>query len=75
LYLARRGLGGTGENIPRKGGRGITKSDLLIINKIDLAPIVGASLEVASPMTSLSCLSGWWETSNHPRESQRCGWI
>ncbi|MBC7752424.1 MAG: urease accessory protein UreG, partial [Candidatus Saccharibacteria bacterium] len=32
--------------IPRKGGPGITKSDLLIINKIDLAPMVGASLEV-----------------------------
>ena len=35
-----------GDKIPRKGGPGITKSDLLIINKIDLAPIVGASLEV-----------------------------
>jgi len=35
-----------GDKIPRKGGPGITKSDLLIINKIDLAPFVGASLEV-----------------------------
>ncbi|MFT7235391.1 MAG: urease accessory protein [Methylophagaceae bacterium] len=35
-----------GEKIPRKGGPGITRSDLLIINKIDLAPYVGASLEV-----------------------------
>ncbi len=35
-----------GEKIPRKGGPGITKSDLLIINKIDLAPMVGASLEI-----------------------------
>jgi len=35
-----------GEKIPRKGGPGITKSDLLIINKIDLAPYVGADLEV-----------------------------
>lgn len=35
-----------GEKIPRKGGPGITKSDLLIINKVDLAPMVGASLEV-----------------------------
>ena len=35
-----------GEKIPRKGGPGITKSDLLIINKTDLAPHVGASLEV-----------------------------
>ncbi|RYY79248.1 MAG: urease accessory protein UreG [Moraxellaceae bacterium] len=35
-----------GEKIPRKGGPGITKSDLLIINKTDLAPMVGASLAV-----------------------------
>jgi urease accessory protein len=35
-----------GDKIPRKGGPGITKSDLLIINKIDLAPMVGASLDV-----------------------------
>lgn len=35
-----------GDKIPRKGGPGITKSDLLIINKIDLAPLVGASLDV-----------------------------
>jgi urease accessory protein len=35
-----------GDKIPRKGGPGITKSDLLIINKTDLAPVVGASLEV-----------------------------
>ncbi|BDZ72466.1 MAG: urease accessory protein UreG [Methylophaga sp.] len=35
-----------GEKIPRKGGPGITKSDLLIINKTDLAPLVGASLDV-----------------------------
>jgi urease accessory protein len=35
-----------GDKIPRKGGPGITRSDLLIINKIDLAPHVGASLEV-----------------------------
>jgi len=35
-----------GDKIPRKGGPGITKSDLLIINKTDLAPLVGASLEV-----------------------------
>lgn len=36
----------SGEKIPRKGGPGITKSDLLIINKTDLAPYVGASLEI-----------------------------
>lgn len=37
---------GQGEKIPRKGGPGITRSDLLVINKIDLAPHVGASLDV-----------------------------
>ena len=35
-----------GEEIPRKGGPGITRSDLLVINKIDLAPFVGADLDV-----------------------------
>jgi urease accessory protein len=35
-----------GDKIPRKGGPGITRSDLLVINKVDLAPIVGASLQV-----------------------------
>ena len=35
-----------GDKIPRKGGPGITRSDLLIINKIDLAPLVGASLDI-----------------------------
>jgi urease accessory protein len=35
-----------GEKIPRKGGPGITRSDLLVINKIDLAPLVGASLDI-----------------------------
>src|SRR5262252_5651023 len=35
-----------GDKIPRKGGPGVTRSDLLVINKIDLAPHVGASLEV-----------------------------
>ncbi|MFD2176762.1 urease accessory protein UreG [Veronia pacifica] len=41
-----------GEKIPRKGGPGITRSDLLVINKIDLAPYVGASLEVMDADTS-----------------------
>lgn len=36
----------SGEKIPRKGGPGITRSDLLVINKTDLAPLVGASLEI-----------------------------
>ena len=35
-----------GDKIPRKGGPGITRSDLLVINKIDLAPLVGADLTV-----------------------------
>jgi urease accessory protein len=35
-----------GEKIPRKGGPGITRSDLLVINKTDLAPLVGADLEI-----------------------------
>src|SRR5215475_214331 len=35
-----------GDKIPRKGGPGVTRSDLLVINKIDLAPYVGASLDV-----------------------------
>ena len=42
-----------GEKIPRKGGPGITRSDLLVINKIDLAPYVGASLEVMARDTKL----------------------
>ena len=37
---------GAGEKLPRKGGPGITRSDLLVVNKVDLAPYVGASLEV-----------------------------
>ena len=40
-----------GEKIPRKGGPGITRSDLLVINKIDLAPHVGASLDVMAADT------------------------
>jgi urease accessory protein len=41
-----------GEKIPRKGGPGITRSDLLVINKIDLAPYVGASLDVMASDTN-----------------------
>ncbi|WP_320674128.1 urease accessory protein UreG [Prochlorococcus sp. MIT 1341] len=41
-----------GDKIPRKGGPGITRSDLLVINKIDLAPMVGASLEIMNKDTS-----------------------
>jgi urease accessory protein len=43
-----------GEKIPRKGGQGMIKSDLFIINKIDLAPYVGASLEVMESDTKLA---------------------
>ena len=42
-----------GEKIPRKGGPGIIRSDLLVINKIDLAPLVGASLEVMEADTRI----------------------
>jgi len=41
-----------GEKIPRKGGPGITKSDLFVINKTDLAPHVGANLEVMAADTT-----------------------
>lgn len=41
-----------GDKIPRKGGPGITRSDLLVINKIDLAPLVGADLEVMEQDTA-----------------------
>jgi urease accessory protein len=37
-----------GDKIPRKGGPGVTRSDLLVINKVDLAPHVGADLDVMS---------------------------
>ena len=47
-----------GEKIPRKGGPGITKSDLFVINKIDLAPHVGASLEVMEADTKRMRQSG-----------------
>lgn len=43
---------GEGEKMPRKGGPGITRSDFLVINKIDLAPYVGASLEVMESDTN-----------------------
>lgn len=36
----------SGDKVPRKGGPGVTRSDLLVINKIDLAPLVGADLDV-----------------------------
>jgi len=53
-----------GEKIPRKGGPGITRSDLLVINKIDLAPYVGASLEVMESDTNRMRGEGPWVFSN-----------
>jgi len=53
-----------GEKIPRKGGPGITRSDLLVINKIDLAPYVGASLEVMASDTKRMRGERPWVFSN-----------
>jgi urease accessory protein len=53
-----------GEKIPRKGGPGITRSDLLVINKIDLAPYVGASLEVMEADTNRMRCDKPWVFSN-----------
>jgi len=44
-----------GDNIPRKGGPDITRSDMLVINKIDLTPLVGASLEVMDRDSKKMC--------------------
>ncbi|MFN9693209.1 MAG: GTP-binding protein, partial [Synechococcaceae cyanobacterium] len=53
-----------GDKIPRKGGPGITRSDLLVINKIDLAPLVGASLEVMEADTArMRCGRPWCFTN------------
>jgi len=53
-----------GEKIPRKGGPGITRSDLLVINKIDLAPFVGASLDVMRADTERMRPGRPWVFSN-----------
>ena len=53
-----------GEKIPRKGGPGITKSDLLVINKVDLAPLVGACLEVMESDTRRMRGSRPWVFTN-----------
>ena len=53
-----------GEKIPRKGGPGITRSDLLVINKIDLAPYVGASLAVMEADTNRMRGNKQWVFSN-----------
>ena len=53
-----------GEKIPRKGGPGITRSDLLVINKTDLAPMVGASLEVMEHDTTVQRGARPWIFTN-----------
>ena len=53
-----------GEEIPRKGGPAITRSDLLVINKTDLAPQVGASLEVMRADTERMRPERPWVFSN-----------
>jgi urease accessory protein len=53
-----------GEKIPRKGGPGITKSDLLVINKTDLAPHVGANLEIMNSDTQRMRGERPWVFSN-----------
>jgi urease accessory protein len=53
-----------GEKIPRKGGPGITKSDLLVINKTDLAPYVGASLEIMDADTRKQRGERPWQFTN-----------
>lgn len=53
-----------GEKIPRKGGPGITKSDFLVINKIDLAPYVGASLAVMEQDTNRMRQGKPWAFTN-----------
>ncbi len=58
-----------GDKIPRKGGPGITRSDLLVINKIDLAPLVGASLEVMEQDTQkMRGDRPWFFTNLHSGE-------
>ena len=47
-----------GEKVPSKGGPGITRSDLLVINKIDLAPYVDASLEVRGTTPAACAANG-----------------
>ena len=70
-----------GDKIPRKGGPGITKSDLLVINKIDLAPMVGASLEVmdrdasAPSSSAISRPTRAWPRSSPSSRSRACWWM
>jgi urease accessory protein len=74
-----------GEKIPSKGGPGITRSDLLVINKIDLAPYVGASLETSwnanqsacaacGPSSSAICTPAKASRRSRASSSRRAGW-
>ena len=73
-----------GDKIPSKGGPGITRSDLLVINKIDLAPYVGASLETMErdskrmrgtrPFVSPTCAPGRALTRLRASSRRRAGW-
>ena len=73
-----------GDKIPSKGGPGITRSDLLVINKIDLAPYVGASLETMErersacaarvPSSSPICAPGRASRKSRASSRKRAGW-
>ena len=60
-----------GEKIPRKGGPGITRSDLLIINKTDLAPHVGANLDIMASRCQKTARRAPVRVHEHPRR-RRC---
>ena len=62
-----------GDKIPRKGGPGITRSDLLVINKTDLAPLVGADLTVMDRDTRRMRGSPPLRVHQHPRRPRRPG--
>ena len=63
-----------GEKIPRKGGPGITRSDLLVINKIDLAPYVGASLDVMARDAARDAQDAAFRVDQHEdRQGRRRG--
>ena len=55
-----------GEEIPRKGGPAITRSDILVVNKTDLAPYVGADLDVMERDAAPACDQAVQEPSLHP---------
>jgi urease accessory protein len=63
-----------GDKIPRKGGPGITRSDLLVINKIDLAPHVGANLDVMDRSYSLTFAPAPASPRSHPSSNAKADW-